>query len=375
MTDSDRDEVDFVRFYGVRIVDADTDERKPTIFYGEENLNLPASASLLAISNRFGILFFGVSDGFRWGSLEELRAACTEAGNATDPASVFHHVASSGERVHMLAINADDSKLALVHADGSVTIFDVPSVIHGRDTPASITPFAPPLRHWQWSPTRPSTALMLGANGSLRIVEMDGNGGLGTLCEVAMDAQLATASWGLDGTTLLCGMLDGRLVRFVAEGAPGSVPSKWSQAEQLSGQPDGVSGASLRLVRPITERHTLLCYHRDDEEDPYVAVYDGTAQQLDQCDSAFFPDGREPLDGGDPEPTNFYAVAVPEWRMAIVTSSHSDQVVSFGSRKKDQPRCARVLCACRVHAMLSPVRAVIDAGPPSRHPRCSVAGT
>ena len=49
---------------------------------------------------------------------------------------------------------------------------------------------------------------------------------------------------------------------------------------------------------------------------------------------ACFALGRDDPDGGDdPPPRGFYAVAVPEWRMAVVCTSDSDQVVPCGSRK------------------------------------------
>ena len=89
-----------------------------------------------------------------------------------------------------------------------------------------------------------------------------------------------------------------------------------------------------RLITPLNERFTLLGYHRGFDDDPYFAVRDGNDNTLQMCGDAFFSLGREDPDGGDdPPPRRFYAVNIPEWRMAIACTSDSDQVISFGSRK------------------------------------------
>ena len=66
-------DIDFIRFLGVRIVDADSDERAAKVVEGAASLGLRADASLLAVSNRYGAIFIGTADGFKWAWLAELR--------------------------------------------------------------------------------------------------------------------------------------------------------------------------------------------------------------------------------------------------------------------------------------------------------------
>ena len=79
MADAPDVNVDFIRFFGRRLVEAETDERDCKVLDGNGNLSLRADASLLAVSNRHGVLFVGMADGLSWGCSRSCVAAVRRA--------------------------------------------------------------------------------------------------------------------------------------------------------------------------------------------------------------------------------------------------------------------------------------------------------
>ena len=260
MGDDPSSDADFIRFLGVRIVDAESDERACKIVDGAANLNLPVTASLLAVSNKYGAIFVGTATGFSWAMTADLRNASAATSSPEDAAAALRPVASGG-KPHFLGINADDTTLALAHSDGTIALFDVAKILHGHSAPASTHPWSQPLRYFQWSPTDGAKALVLGANGALAVLTHDpaASGGFGAPLDLAAPEETRIhASWSLDGAAIFCGSTDGLLTRLPAAAPAG--------AEELSGPPSEVSEGSLRLISPLTDRFTLLGYHRDDDD-------------------------------------------------------------------------------------------------------------
>ena len=129
-------DADFIRFMGGRIVDADSDERNCTVVNGKAMGSLRTDASLLAVSNRYGSIFVGSTQGFRWAWLSELRTG-SKAGTTSDTAAAaMHEGASHTKPPFLLALNSDDTRLALIcdeDADASsVALYDVLDVLNSR---------------------------------------------------------------------------------------------------------------------------------------------------------------------------------------------------------------------------------------------------
>ena len=78
MADDPSTDIDFIRFMGVRIVDAESEERGCKIidYFRTGQPQGKTDASLLAIANKYGVIFVGTADGFQWASLADLRAVC-----------------------------------------------------------------------------------------------------------------------------------------------------------------------------------------------------------------------------------------------------------------------------------------------------------
>jgi hypothetical protein len=147
--------------------------------------------------------------------------------------------------------------------------------------------------------------------------------------QLAHRVQLRSLSWQLDGRALLCGTADGKLLSLSLDGSTDA-----QQLASLAAEEAG-DGAELTLIRPLDDRRVLLGYHNPQtlvEQDPsYFAVFDRQHGAIQQCGSSCFPLGRE--EDGEPPPRSFHCVHVPEWRMAVVCSTDSDEVCSYGSRK------------------------------------------
>ena len=332
-------DIDFIRFLGVRIVDADSDERAAKVVEGAASLGLRADASLLAVSNRYGAIFIGTADGFKWAWLAELRDTCAAGCPLEQASGVLHTVSTAGDKPFSLSLNADSSRLALVHADKSVALFDLLALFGGKTTPAATTSRAQPPKQFMWSPAEAGKALALDEDGALSVLSLAEGAAAGFApgALTIASANVCYACFSLDGTTLLCGMADGKLVRYPVSGGA---------ADELSGPPAEASEGSLRLILPLTDKRVLCGYHRADD-DPYFALVDVTTGAMQECGDACFGLGREDPDGGDePPPRAFYAVGLPDWRMAVVCTSDSDQVVSFGSRKGGEQQRWQVRVSC-----------------------------
>ena len=126
----ERTEVDFVRYVGARVVDEGNDERSCKIVDGSCNLGLRPDASLLAISNRHGVIFSGTSDGFRWAWLADVRSACA-SGIAPDVAAdQFVDGATAIGAPMLLSLNCEDACLA-VCTERTIMLYDVADTLRG----------------------------------------------------------------------------------------------------------------------------------------------------------------------------------------------------------------------------------------------------
>jgi hypothetical protein len=131
-------EVDFVRYVGVRVVDAGSDERGCKIVDGARNVGLRADAALLAISNQFGVIFIGTADGFQWGWLARLRGTCAADVGIDVAASKLTAGANGLASPFILALSSSDTHLA-VCTDGSVSVYAVQSVLSEQSVTALFT--------------------------------------------------------------------------------------------------------------------------------------------------------------------------------------------------------------------------------------------
>ena len=95
-------------------------------------MGLRADASLLAVSDRFGVLFAGTAGGFKWAWLADLRTACSATSTQEHAADTFHDVPVAGASPFALAVNADETRLAVAQADGRVALRPIPPLLVAR---------------------------------------------------------------------------------------------------------------------------------------------------------------------------------------------------------------------------------------------------
>ena len=183
----------------------------------------------------------------------------------------------------------------------------------------------------QWCPKDPSRALLLDSEGSLFMLSRpEGPSSSCSEILVVQDSALSCASWSLDGASLLCGTTDGRAVRYAAEAG--------SAVQALAGPP---SEAHLCCVQPLNEHFTLLGFGQEDES-AVAAVHLQSAEVQDCGTMCFVCSPREDPHGGDSPPRRRIHVAtLPEWRMAVVCTSDSDEVSYIGSRNREPQRWQR----------------------------------
>ena len=131
MADEPSTDIDFVRFLGVRIVDAESDERACKVVEGSSDLGLRTDASLLAISNRYGAIFVGGAQGCRWAWLAELRAACVAGADPEAAATALCDCVTERGTPFVISLNADETTLAVVGDDRMVGLYDVLTILSG----------------------------------------------------------------------------------------------------------------------------------------------------------------------------------------------------------------------------------------------------
>ena len=134
-------DIDFVRFFGRRLVDAETDERDCKVLDGTGSLALRADARLLAISNQHQAAFVGTKDGLSWAWMSELRAGCAPgAGYSQASAAALRAVPGAGAALggapFELALSAHGMQLALC-GDRTVVMYDVSSLLQGGSAPTA----------------------------------------------------------------------------------------------------------------------------------------------------------------------------------------------------------------------------------------------
>ncbi len=133
MADAGDCEVDFIRYFG--LASGEGEQKDARVQVGAGNLGLRPDASLLALSNRYGVLFAGTPDGLRWSRVDALRACARRGGVGESDASIFNHDAFGAP--FALALNSDETLLAAVTAgeQPQLRLYDVAALVGGGDGP------------------------------------------------------------------------------------------------------------------------------------------------------------------------------------------------------------------------------------------------
>ena len=121
-------EADFIRFLGRK--SEDEQGKIAHVVVGEGNLGLRPESSLLAVSNRFGVLFSGTAQGLRWSRLSSLDQQCAPDG----PAAAFESADAAGSPF-VLALSPGDTQLALLtvtEGKARLYLYDVVELLRGR---------------------------------------------------------------------------------------------------------------------------------------------------------------------------------------------------------------------------------------------------
>ena len=133
MADAGDCEVDFIRYFG--LANGEGEQKDARVQVGAGNLGLRPDASLLAVSNRYGVLFAGTPDGLRWSRVDALRACARRGGMGESDASIFKHDAFGAP--FALALNSDETLLAAVTAgeQPQLRLYDVAALVGGGGGP------------------------------------------------------------------------------------------------------------------------------------------------------------------------------------------------------------------------------------------------
>ena len=132
-----------------------------------------------------------------------------------------------------------------------------------------------------------------------------------------------SACWSLDGSAIFCGCQTGQLRKVGIGGESQAVPT-------MALPSDVEPGAEANFVWPLNERFLLVVHAADPF--PFFSVLDLDAGTLHECGSCCIP-GRDYETTEHAPRTRFFCQVLPEWRMAVVCSSESDEVCCLGSRK------------------------------------------
>ncbi|KAL1500057.1 hypothetical protein AB1Y20_012734 [Prymnesium parvum] len=327
--------VDFVRFYGRRTTDQENDIRDCKVLNGNGFLHLRSDSSLLTVSNRFETLFLGGNFTLRWASLADLRLRCSpDRESRTDSVSLFHDVElPGGLEPFAMVLNKCESSLLVVGLSPCPTllVFDVRAMLQGNTNPTvSHELHEGTMRQMQPHPTDSELVAILYKEGVISLARITG-----TTCaerRLTSDSQLRSITWELSGDALLCGTSRGEVIRYATDS--GSKPLT------LCGPPQGAQNGELSMLRSVDERFVLLVYEQPDDDPLFAfvdvaaakaAAHQGSGASLQECGQACIPLGRE--EDGRPPPRAFHALTLPDWRMAIVCSSDSDEILCLGSRK------------------------------------------
>ena len=139
---------------------------------------------------------------------------------------------------------------------------------------------------------------------------------------------VCSACWSADGSAIFCGCQNGQLRKLGATAGDSQPVPPIALPQDV--QPE----AELNFVWPLNERFMLVVHERaaDPQFFPFFSVVDLDAGALQECGSCCIPGMRD----YETEPTprrRFFCRVLPEWRMAVVCSSDSDEVCVLGSRK------------------------------------------
>ena len=136
---------------------------------------------------------------------------------------------------------------------------------------------------------------------------------------------VCSACWSLDGSAIFCGCQTGQLRKLGIGGESQAVPT-------IALPKDVQPGAEANFVWPLNERFLLVVHAADPF--PFFSVLDLDGGTLHECGSCCIP-GRDYETMEHVPRTRFFCYVLPEWRMAVVCSSDSDEVCCLGSRKAD----------------------------------------
>lgn len=147
-----------------------------------------------------------------------------------------------------------------------------------------------------------------------------------------------SACWSLDGSAIFCGCQTGQLRKVGIGGESQAVPT-------MALPSDVEPGAEANFVWPLNERFLLVVHAADPF--PFFSVLDLDAGTLHECGSCCIP-GRDYETTEHAPRTRFFCQVLPEWRMAVVCSSESDEgVLSRLTQGRRKPAMAEVELARR----------------------------
>ena len=179
----------------------------------------------------------------------------------------------------------------------------------------------------QWSPIGPPRLLLLDTAG-LRLIEC------APFAELALTAagKPCSTCWSSDGSAIFCGSSSGHLTKLSAAGQP-------QPMAPLTLPSDVLPTAELSCVCPLSSRFLLLVHDRSNDEHffPFCSALDLEDGDMHECGACCIP-GMRSYPAGQTPRRRFFCRVLPDWRMAVVCSSDSDEVCCIGSRNAKSPR-------------------------------------
>ncbi|KAJ3052947.1 hypothetical protein HK097_005372, partial [Rhizophlyctis rosea] len=266
----------------------------------------PPSVNLLAISNKYGFVVYGISEGFAYAYLADLRTTLRTAPKSTTvPFEKQNKVLTPGRTVHHLRLSADELTLFVVFEDGAFRTWDVRRLGAGEQAEGTegdrisdqpIIDFCPnPEAH-------PDMWAAVDANKQVYIGEKDKK-----LRAITKD--VTSICWSPKGKQLVCGTSDGRMLQVTPDGT----------VKNVVGPPAGL-GDAKRVTTIAWLENTLwyTCYAtefegQEVELEPYVISQDGTPKTTTyrKLDHATYPEEPEEPDG--PKDAKLFVEVLKNW--------------------------------------------------------------
>lgn len=310
------EEVEFLRFVGRNARGDRTQTGKTTLIEGTDALPLTPTASVLAVSNAYGLVYAAAPRGFRWAAWREVERAWCE-GRPVD--ACFTDVTLA--HMPLTSIDVGSDEVRIVSADGHVKILSVGThAPRGEWSLAEET--SATVQSVRWHPTQPRRCVLVWDGGraddvKLNDVESD---------RAMVGRNITCAAWTPSGT----------LVTGTSGGAV-TVGSNTSLAypASLLGTDDPavvravcclVNGSYLYVDYAWSDCRTAAVVWRIEE--PEGQTFD----LGDMCAA-----GRFDLPDGTPwDPTSHRAVHIAPldaWRAIVCAANDSESVDVAGSRK------------------------------------------